>query len=40
MIAAWRQRAAIVAKVKLGFGTGKGVDVETKRIEIIRDVVR
>jgi hypothetical protein len=40
MVTAGRQWAAIIAEVKLGFGTGKGIDVEAKRIEIIRDIVR
>jgi hypothetical protein len=40
MVAARSQGAAIVAEVKLSFGAGKGIDIEAKRIEIIRDVVR
>jgi len=40
VVAAWRQRAAIVAEMKLGFRAGKGIDVESKRIEIVCDVIR
>jgi hypothetical protein len=40
MVAAWGKWAAIFAKVKLGFGTGKSINVETKGIEIICHIVR
>ena len=39
VVASRRQWAAIVAEVKLGFDTCKGINVETKCVEIIGDVV-